>query len=113
MDQRWLEAWAQSTPSVLEVLLGCARRWSFYFEGSPAFYFSHLFKNMRFDRFPGRMLTSHAQEAVRTLCDDWMSRQFQPSGVGSPFPVRTFPDVDYRTVDIWGQMNAYSAEHFQ
>lgn len=114
LDQHWLKAWAEATPSVLEVMLGMARRWSFYFEAPTSVYFHHMFHNMRFDRFPGRVLTSLGQEKVRQLCDDWMSRQFQANGIGSPFPVtHAFDVVDMRTVDIWGQMNAYSAEHFQ
>jgi hypothetical protein len=114
LDQHWLNAWGQQAPSVLEVLLGMARRWSFYFEGHSSYYFYHMFHNMTFDRFPGRVLPSDAQSRIRDLCDDWMARQFQPNGRGSPFPVTHALDVvDMRQVDIWGQMNAYSAEHFQ
>lgn len=114
LDQHWLHDWALQAPSVLEVLLGCARRWCFYFEEPVAFYFQHMFKNMKFDRFPGRVLSSGGQAKVRQLCDDWLARQFQPNGIGSPFPVYHALDVvDMRTVDIWSQMNAYSAEHFQ
>lgn len=114
LDQHWLNAWAQQAPSVLEVMLGMARRWSFYFEGEVSFYFQHMFRNMRFDRFPGRVLSSSGQAKIRELCDDWMARQFQPNGIGSPFPVIHALDViDMRQVDLWAQMNAYSAEHFQ
>jgi hypothetical protein len=114
LDQRWLDAWAQASPSVLEVLLGIARRWHYYFEGSIAFYFGHLFLNLELDRFPGKILQHKAEDVVRATLDDWMSRQFHPSGGGSPFPLRhADPDVDMRKVDIWGQMNAYSLEHFQ
>jgi hypothetical protein len=116
LDQHWLNAWAQSAPSVLEVLLGMARRWNAYFEGQVAYYFGHMFLNMGFDKFPGRVLSSSAVEQVRAKCDDWMSHQFHPNGQGSPFPldVRTKRlHVDMRTLDIWGQMNAYSLEHFQ
>ena len=91
-----------------------ARRWSFYFEGSIPFYFAHMFLNMGFDRFPGRVLRPEACSIIRNKCDEWMSRQFQATGDGSPFPVKhAFQVVDMREVDIWGQMNAYSAEHFQ
>lgn len=119
LDQHWLNAWAQQAPSVLEVLLGMARRWTFYFEAPVSFYFQHMFKNMRFDRFPGRVLNSGGQEKIRQLCDDWMARQFQPNGIGSPFPLpATVIDenqrqVDMTQVDIWAQMNAYSLYHFQ
>jgi hypothetical protein len=114
LDQRWLNEWAQSTPSVLEVLLSMARRWSFYFEDSVPFYFAHMFLALKLDRYPGRSLRPETQQAVRQICDEWMSRQFQPNGDGSPFPIKhALQVVDFRQVDIWGQMNAYSAEHFQ
>jgi hypothetical protein len=114
LDQKWLNEWAQAAPSVLEVLLGMARRWHFYFEGSVSFYFATMFINMEFDRFPGRMLSTSASDQVREICDNWMSRQFKKNGEGSPFPIRHALDVvDMTKLDIWGQMNAYSAEHFQ
>lgn len=116
LDQHWLHDWAHSSPSVLEVLLGMARRWHMYFEGEIAYYFGHMFLNLGLDRFPGRSLASSSVERVRAICDEWMSRQFKPNGQGSPFPVDQVLDpemVDMTKVDIWGQMNAYSAEHFQ
>lgn len=114
VDQHWLNDWANATPSVLEVLLGMARRYSFYYEGPISMYFGHMFHNMGFQRFPGRMLSSETQEQVRAIADDWMARQFQPNGEGSPFPIHHALNViDMRQIDIWGQMNAYSAEHFQ
>lgn len=120
IDQVWLGQWATAAPTVLEVLLGISRRWSFYFEGPIQFYFWHLFHNLRLDRYPGRALSGVSQDAVRIRVDDWLSRQFDPNGDRSPFPVQqnnavqhALDIVDMRKVDIWGQMNAYSAEHFQ
>lgn len=120
LDQHWLNAWAQSAPSVFEVLLSIARRWAVYFEGPVQMYFQHLFHNLGLDRYPGRAIPSAAQEAVRVKMDNWMSRQFAPNGDGSPFPVQqhfavqhALNVVDMRSLDIWGCMNAYSAEHFQ
>lgn len=116
LDQVWLGQWATAAPTVLEVMLGMCRRWGFYFEHSIAYYFGHMFRNMEFDRYPGRTLSTGSQEAIRTRVDDWLSRQFQPDGKGSPFPVndqRALDIVDMRKVEIWAQMNAYSFEHFQ
>lgn len=114
LDQKWLEEWTHQTPSVLEVMLSMAKRWSFYFEGSIPFYFAHMFLAMGFDRYPGRVLSVAASNEVREKCDVWLSRQFNPNGDGSPFPIQHALDIiDFRTVDIWGQMNAYSVEHFQ
>lgn len=113
MDQITLGQWATAAPSVLEVLLGMARRWAYYFDGPVPFYFQHLFHNMKFTWYPGRALTRGTRENVRHICDIWMSRQFKPNGEGSPLPLTVGSGPDQRTVDIWGQMNAYSAEHFQ
>jgi hypothetical protein len=116
MDKVALGQWATASPSVLEVMLGIAHRWCFYFgEGSVAHYFGHLFRNMGFDQFPGRALHQAQQAEVRRRTDVWLTRQFYPNGIGSPFPLNQgFGNVnDQRSVDIWAQMNAYSAEHFQ
>lgn len=124
LDQAWLNQWAIATPSVLEVLLGMARRWSFYFEAPVPFFFQHLFRNLGLDHFPGRALSGSSQDAVRIKLDEWMSRTFEPNGKGSPFPLTHIHahtnlgtgevvELDMRTADIWSQMNAYSAEHFQ
>ena len=119
-DPTWLQQWSEATPSVLEVLLGMARRWTLYFEGSVPYYFGHFWKNMEFDRHPGRHLDGASLESIRIRVDDWMSRQFQPNGQGSPLPLSGNQqmmfdgmDIDMRTCDIWTQMNAYSVEHFQ
>lgn len=115
IDPNLLAQWAAAAPSVLEVMLGISRRWAYYFGGpSVAFYFNHLFKNMGFDQFVGRSLGPERAAQLRDRVDVWLSRQFYPNGIGSPFPINQgFTCVDMRNVDIWGQMNAYSAEHFQ
>lgn len=120
LDQHWLNEWAQQTPSVLEVMLGMARRWHFYFEGSVPFYFAKMFLEMGFHRYPGRVLVAASANEVRHQCDIWLSRQFNPNGDGSPFPIRRTTLVnengevtDCTKIDMWSQMNAYSLEHFQ
>lgn len=121
LDQAWLNKWAIASPSVLEVLLGMARRWNYYFEMPVSYYFGIMFLNMKFDHFPGRVLPAAAHERLRVMCDDWMTRQFDPNGTGSPFPLgarhtvigENGQKVNMRELDIWAQMNAYSAIHFQ
>lgn len=115
MDQVALGQWATAAPSVLEVLLGIARRWSYYYGEDPWLYFRHLFENLGFQGCHGRELTLDTQQQIRERIDIWMSRQFQPDGNGSPFPIRReFWDghTDMTHVDIWGQMNAYASQYF-
>jgi hypothetical protein len=110
MDQVALGQWAMSTPSVLEVMIGMAHRWCFYFGGpSVAYYFTKMFNNLGLPLFRGN---PEEQMMIRGIIDRWLSRTFEENGVGSPFPV-TAPHVDQRQVDMWAQMNAYSVEHFQ
>lgn len=115
-DQHWLNAWATAAPSVLEVMLGIARRWSIYFGDPVPFYFQHLFNNMEFNLFPGHYLAVSTQDEIRNRVDIWLTHQYEPNGHGSPFPVdnaRVFDIIDMRHLEIMQQMNAYSAVHFQ
>ena len=113
IDPEWLKMWSAAAPSVLEVLLGMARRYESYFEEPTCYYFQeHLFKNLGLTRYHGRVLSTARQDAIRDRIDEWLSRTFEPNGQGSPFPLH-HPYTDMRTVEIWAQMNAYSAEHFQ
>lgn len=113
LDRIWLGQWATATPTALEVLLGIARRWCYYFGGDVHYYFGHLWRNLGLEHFPGKRLSSSAQESVRLKIDNWMMRQFDSDGFGSPFPLNNPEGRDSREIDIWGQMNLYSAEHFQ
>lgn len=113
----WLDQWENATPSVLEVMVGIAERWSTFFDTRPTpYYFSrHLFRNMGFSQFRGRTLRKSETDAVRWLVDNWLSRQIGFDGTGSPFPITKIDHFTQhmREVDIWDQMNAYSYEHFQ
>lgn len=112
MDPILLGQWAMATPSVLEVMLGMAHRWSFYFGGpSVNYYFTRMFENMGFAVFDNSIFAGY-QEQIRHMVDLWLSRNFNEDGTGSPFPIK-FPHCDQRRLDMWAQMNAYSAEHFQ
>lgn len=116
LDQIWLRVWAEASPSVLEVLLGIARRWASYFGGDVHYYFGHLFRNMEYDRHPGRILPQSSVNGLRDKTQTWLTRQFDCNGNGSPFPISNLENnkrVDMRVIPIWNQMNVYSLEHFQ
>lgn len=114
ITQEWLEA----TPSILEVFLGIAHRWNAYFEGSPESYFWIMFCNMQFDKYSGKTLASTTQNRIRERVDNWLARQFTFNGLGSPFPVEASVISGsalkpMNEMEIWEQMNVYSAVHFQ
>lgn len=112
LDPVKLGQWAMSTPSVLEVMIGIAHRWCYYFGGpSVPYYFTIMFANMGFASV-NNAHTKSGQELIRQIVDRWLSRTFDENGYGSPFPLNK-PHDDQRYADMWAQMNAYSAEHFQ
>lgn len=116
VNQVALGQWATAAPSVLEVLLACARRWVYYYgDQSVPFYFGHMFRGLDLNLYVGRQLNTHQQQDIRQIIDIWLNRQFQPNGVGSPWPLQGnwTRYEDQTRIDMWGQMNAYSVEHFQ
>lgn len=114
LSKDWLDRWEQATPSVLEVLVAIAERWSQYYDKPIPFFFNHLFRNMGLQQFRGLKLRHTEEEAIRWAMDNWMNRQIERNGEGSPFPIRWRHDsVDMRELDIWSQMSAYSRDHFQ
>lgn len=48
---------------------------------------------------------------VSEILDIWVNREFQPNGVGSPFPLQN-PPGDERQVEIWYQLHSYLKENF-
>lgn len=112
IPSEWLDAWENATPSVLEVLIAISERWSQTFLQPVPFYFNHLFRNLGCHNFRGANLRPSEVEAIRWTVDNWLNRQIERNGDGSPFPVKS-KDVDMRMLDIWKQMNAYSYENFQ
>jgi hypothetical protein len=113
VNPEWLANWVQSTPSVLEVLVGIAERWSQFFEKPVPYYFNHLYRNMGFHMYRGAHLRPSEEEAVRWTVDNWLNRRIEYNGEGSPFPIRANRGtIDMRLIPIWEQMNAYSRQHF-
>lgn len=100
--------------SVLEMLVSLSIRCDIELMGSwssrePGKWFWMMIDNLGLlrcsdDRFSG--------EYVRQQVGIWLSRDFNKSGVGSPFPLHKSRHSDQRNVDIWRQMNGYLSEKF-
>ena len=50
-------------------------------------------------------------EDAEQIIDIWMSRQFEPDGKGSIFPVKT-TTFDQRNVEMWYQMQEWFKENY-
>ena len=46
------------------------------------------------------------EKEIKDILNRWMSRNYEPDGKGSLFPIPGF-DGDMRNVEIWDQMNIY------
>lgn len=95
--------------TVLEVLVALARRMAFELSSStdeieePERYFWEMVWNLG--------LNLHNQEDWEAIIEDWLARDFRPSGAGSPFPLSS-PTRDQRYVDLRYQMSAYLNENY-
>lgn len=112
IPQEWLNMWENAAPSVLEVLVGICERWHQFYEYQTQYFFSQLFRNLGLHVYTGENLRISQEQQIRAILDRWLTRQFEPNGKGSPFPLRSPFHLDMRDVDIWGQMNAYALENF-
>lgn len=101
----------QGPCSVLEVIIGLARRMGFILfdpdedvatDDTIEKCFWELIDNL------GLKPIWTSEENIE-LINLWLSRNFQKNGVGSPFPLRN-SIKDQRNVELWYQMQAYLAE---
>ena len=103
VDPDWMELGC----SMLELILGLARRLSFQAEGEPRAWFWHLLDNLGL-----RSLTDRSRfnpSSVDEVLDKVITRTYEPDGLGGLFPLQN-PRLDQRHVELWYQLSAYLAE---
>lgn len=99
--------------SVLEVLIAFAIRIDDEYLGDPRdphpeVIFSEMLDNLGLLYYDD----SHfSWSAIQNSLRVWLNREFEPNGVGSPFPLR-HPPYDQREIQLWDQMNAYISENY-
>lgn len=103
VEQHWLEMGC----SVLEMLIGIARRLSFEMpDGEVGEWFWHLIGNLGLTRYhDGRW---HGR-AVDQVIERIIWRQYSYDGNGGLFPLNQ-PQDDQRRVELWFQMESYMLE---
>ena len=90
--------------SMLELLIGLARRLSFEAEGDPARWFWFLMKNISLYGYTdNRRLPL---DRIDEILDRVIWRTYNPDGIGGLFP-RVNPEQDQREVELWYQMSGY------
>lgn len=108
VDAEWLSIGC----SVLEMLIGLARRLSFEDDGEPRVWFWHLIDNLDLysvnDRFAFKD-EAKAESLIEDAVDRMIWRTYAPDGYGGLFPLK-HPTADQRHVELWYQLSAYLME---
>lgn len=102
-DQFWMDLGC----SMLELLIGLARRLYFEADDSVSGWFWELLENLRLDKYNDRVHIPPAM--VEQALDRVIWRTYKPDGSGGLFPL-VHPAEDQRKVELWYQLNAYINE---
>lgn len=93
--------------SMLELLIGLARRLSFEAEGEPRGWFWQLIENLDLEKYNDN--TRLPERAIDDILDQVIFRTYHRSGQGGLFPLQR-PHEDQREVELWYQLCAYILE---
>lgn len=103
VDSEWIETGC----SMLEVMVGLARRLEFIADGTPHYWFWVLMSNIGLAGFNDKR--RFRKEYVVDVLDRVIFRNYQPTGLGGFFPLQN-PMEDQRDIELWAQMNEYVQE---
>lgn len=103
--------WMRSPCSMLELFIILSRQLAFEMDDDAKPWFWHLIETLELEQFNDREYDEHSQEVVAEALDRVIWRQYEPSGQGGLFPLRS-PYGDQREVELWYQLNAYLLEQF-
>jgi hypothetical protein len=97
--------WLEQPCSVLEFLIGFAKRAAFLTDMPVRDWFWKMLGNLGLDEF--RQISDPSEEEfIRNRLDIFMERQYDRNGNGGLFPLRNSRD-DQRKVEIWYQFSEY------
>jgi len=105
VDPDWIELGC----SVLELMVGLARRLEFEAGGQPHYWFWTMMENIGLRTFHDgvrRYPRRHIDDVLHSI----IFRQYNSSGLGGFFPLQ-FPNEDQRNVELWYQLSAYVLEN--
>lgn len=100
--------WINMGCSMLELIIALSRRLAFEAEGRPRVWFWHLLRNIGLHRWDDS-IRIFPQEAIDTVLETVIWRQYKPDGVNGLFPLK-YPREDQRKIELWYQLSAYVLE---
>lgn len=112
-DENRLERDKRHLPSVLEVLIALAIRIDTEYIGDPSdpdpeCIFWEMCCNLGLEKYTD---TKYIEDAVTSIIEAWLFRDFDMDGEGSIFPLKD-PAHNQRNAEIWSQMQEYLSENY-
>lgn len=101
--------WMNLGCSMLELLIGLARRLEFETDGRFRYWFWHLIDNLGFGKYNDRDWNDDIKKYVGQTLDQVIWRTYNRKGYGGLFPLR-HAVKDQRYEEIWYQLSAYLLE---
>lgn len=109
IDQDEAAPWLALECSVLEMLVGLARRAAFESYGQTGDWFRLFIRNLEFLGYTDAVWSTAVERTVNERVDELIHRKYQRNGLGGLFPLRR-PGMDQRKVELWYQLSAYLLE---
>ena len=101
--------WMSLGCSMLEMLLGLARRASFESDEASTEWFWRFIVNLGLYKYNDKTYTNEVSTIVDETLDRVIFRTYSPNGAGGLFPL-THPRTDQRKVELWYQLSAFLLE---
>lgn len=103
--------WLELPCSVLELMVGLARRAAFEADGECHYWFWRMMENVKLHKYNDswRLQTKTASR-IKNILEILMLRQYEPNGQGGFFPLK-YPNKDQRNVELWYQLSSYVQEY--
>lgn len=113
IDESYLFEFDDMDVSVLEVLIGIAKRIEYQVQNGMDIdrtneQFWMLLRNLDIEKYTS---ANYKPVNIREKVNVWMKRKFEKNGFGSIFPLQNC-DEDQRKCEIWVQMNRYVWENW-
>lgn len=102
-------AWIAMECSMLEMLVGLARRAAFETYSDAGTWFRLFMRNLDLMGYTDAVWNTTIEREVNNTLERVMHRRYRANGVGGLFPLR-LPGRDQRKVELWYQLSAYLLE---
>lgn len=100
--------WMRMGCSMLELLIGLARKLSSLTEESPQAEFWELVENLNLEQYNDNVHIPNGR--ISDVLDEVIWRTYRRNGSGGLFPLKDRRCENQATVELWYQLNAYAME---